>query len=74
MSGSTMKGLKFKFLGKNIRVWKNGMEIGNNLGGRVYFFPWFKHSKDRIDFVSVGVDELGVYARRKDGTKYRRGN
>lgn len=38
-----MNGLQFKMGKKNVRIWKYGFEVGDNLGGRVYWFPWCKH-------------------------------
>lgn len=34
------KGLKFRIGKRKFRIWRNGMEIGNDSGGRVYFFWW----------------------------------
>lgn len=45
MSGGPYKlgGLKFRIGDKQVRVWRLGFEIGDDLGGRVYWFPWCKH-------------------------------
>lgn len=34
------KGLKLRIGRWRFRLWKYGFEWGNNLGGRVVFFPW----------------------------------
>lgn len=38
----TMKalGLTLRLGRYHLRVWKNGFEFGNHLGGRVFQFPW----------------------------------
>jgi hypothetical protein len=43
MSGPvTASGFKIKIGQYHFRIWKNGMEFGNKLGGRFYIFPWGK--------------------------------
>lgn len=47
MEAVTAKGLKFRVFGWSFRIWRNGFEYGNNLGGRVYFFPWHPHKRSQ---------------------------
>lgn len=35
-----MSGFVFRFKDRHIRVFSNGIERGNRMGGRVHFFPW----------------------------------
>ena len=46
-SGQAAKGLKFRFFDKTYRIWHSGMEVGNESGGRVYFFFWHRSHKDK---------------------------
>lgn len=46
MKGSIALGFKFKIGKYKVRIWKYGLEVGDNLGGRIYFFPWAKWSKN----------------------------
>ncbi len=34
------RGLKFRLGRYHFRLWWRGFEYGDNLGGRVRFFPW----------------------------------
>ena len=40
MNAGQAKGLKLRLFGWNLRVWRNGLEYGNGLRGRVILFPW----------------------------------
>lgn len=40
--GKSMTGWKIKIGKYKFRIWSNGFEYGDHLGGRVYFFPWTK--------------------------------
>lgn len=40
--GYTLSGFRIKFGRYHFRIWKSGFEYGNELGGRVFFFPWVK--------------------------------
>lgn len=35
-------GFKIRIGQYHLRIWKNGFEYGNRLGGRVVWFPWFR--------------------------------
>lgn len=37
---SEARGFKLRIGKYHFRLWRYGMEIGDNLGGRVWFFPW----------------------------------
>jgi len=38
----TALGFKMRIGPLRFRLWRDGFEIGNNFGGRIYFFPWSK--------------------------------
>ena len=38
--GASANGARIRVGKWHVRIWRNGMEYGNNLGGRVVFFPW----------------------------------
>lgn len=40
MKAQKALGLKFKVGKYRVRIWKYGFEVGTNLGGQVWFFPW----------------------------------
>ena len=39
-NGYVAKGLKFKLGKYDVRIWKYGLEYGDGMRGRVYFFWW----------------------------------
>lgn len=56
-------GLKIRLPGshnRRLRVWWTGFEIGNDLGGRIYQFPWSRwFLKDgRVDWLMEEVTKL----------------
>ena len=42
MQGQVALGFKVRIGQYRFRIWKNGFEYGNRLGGRIIFFPWSK--------------------------------
>ena len=50
MIGYTALGLKLRIGQYHLRIWKNGFEYGNRLGGKVKWFPWFNPSVARKEF------------------------